>query len=96
MRSPQAIRGGRLGGPSLPAVEEPQVERSEQQNDADVCGQPLPEPMLEEENVHRHHDGHQREGVQGADGWFADDSHLPGARTERISLPEARVTTPAA
>src|SRR5262249_39338853 len=48
-------------------VQEPEVERREDQDDADVRRQPLPGVLPEEQEVHGHHDGDHREPVQQPD-----------------------------
>jgi hypothetical protein len=45
-------------------LHEPPVERCEHQDDSDVHHQPLPEPASEEQNIHAHDDGYQREHVK--------------------------------
>ncbi len=45
------------------ALQEPQVERGEQQNDADVHHQSFPEPVSDEKHVETHDDGHHECGV---------------------------------
>jgi hypothetical protein len=46
------------------SLQEPQIERPEHQDDRDVDKQALPEPMPEEQDVHAHHDHHEREHVK--------------------------------
>jgi len=45
-------------------TQEPEVDRHEHQDDADVGRQPLPDVTSEEENVYRDHDSHHRNHVQ--------------------------------
>ena len=47
----------------LCVMQEPEVERREHQDNANVRRQPLPEMASEEQNVHRDHDtGHRDDG----------------------------------
>jgi len=46
------------------ALQEPQTERQEYQDNSDVYHQPLPEVVPEEQDVHADHDGYQREHVK--------------------------------
>jgi hypothetical protein len=46
------------------SLQEPRIERREHQDNSDVYHQALPEPMPEEQDVHGHHDGYQREHVK--------------------------------
>ena len=48
-------------------LQEPQIERQEDQDNSDVYHQPLPEVVPEEQNVHAYHDGYQREHVKHDD-----------------------------
>jgi hypothetical protein len=51
-----------IGGASRSSsLQEPQIERSEHEDNPDVYHQALPEPMSEEQDVHADHDGYQRE-----------------------------------
>ena len=45
-------------------LQEPKIDRSEYQNDPDVCYQPIPEVVLEEQDVRPNHDEHQREHIK--------------------------------
>src|SRR5215831_6922183 len=45
-------------------LQEPQIERPEHQDNADVHYQPRPELVPEEQDVHTDHDGDQREHVK--------------------------------
>jgi hypothetical protein len=47
-----------------PMVQVPEIERSEYQDDPDVCRQPLPDLVPEYENIHADDDSHHREDVQ--------------------------------
>ncbi len=49
-------------------LQEPQIERREQQDDSDVHHQPLPEPAPEDQDVHADHDRYQREHVKDGGG----------------------------
>jgi hypothetical protein len=75
----QPHQNARLGGPARDLCtelaldgsalrswppEEPEIERREHQDNPDVYRQPLPEVVLEEQDVHAHHDGHHREHVK--------------------------------
>jgi hypothetical protein len=55
-------------------LQKPQIDRREHQDDSDVYYQPLPELVLEEQDVHADHDGYQHEHVK-RDGCLS--SHLP-------------------
>jgi hypothetical protein len=46
------------------ALQEPQTERREDQDNPDVCYQPFPEVVPEEQDVHADHDGYQRKHVK--------------------------------
>jgi hypothetical protein len=45
-------------------VPEPQTERRKHEDDADVCDQPLPEVVPEEQDIHAHHNGYQSKHVE--------------------------------
>jgi len=45
-------------------LHEPEIERREHQDNADVHYQPLPELVPEEQDVHADHDGYQYEHVK--------------------------------
>jgi len=55
-------------------LQKPQIDRPEHQDDSDVYYQPLPELVLEEQDVHADHDGYQHEHAK-RDGCLS--SHLP-------------------
>src|SRR5580698_5977703 len=66
LRRRVSVRGGplwlnvgfvRRGRPGSCALQEPQVERPEHQDNPNVHHQALPEPMPEEQDVHAYHDG---------------------------------------
>jgi len=63
-----ATRGSYLVARFLWAVHEPEVERYEHQDDANVGRQPFPEVVSEEEDVHTDHDACHRDHVQRAGG----------------------------
>src|SRR5262249_45778408 len=46
------------------ALQEPEIERREYQDNSDVYYQPLPEVVPEEQDVHADHDRYQREHVK--------------------------------
>jgi hypothetical protein len=46
------------------ALQEPQVERREHQDDPDIQQQPLQNPVPEEQDIHADHDGYQREHAE--------------------------------
>lgn len=48
-------------------LQEPQVERPKYQDNSDVCYQPRPELVPEEQDVHTDHDGYHREHVKHDD-----------------------------
>ena len=52
------------------ALQEPEIERYEYQDNSDVYDQPLPEVVPEEQDVHADHDGYQREHVKHDGGRF--------------------------
>jgi len=56
------------------SLQEPQIERREQQDNSDVYDQALPEQMPEEQDVRTDHDGYQREHVK-------HDACLPSHRS---------------
>ena len=60
MPHPRQREGRRLSRRSesrSPSLPEPHIERREHKHDPDVCEQPLPEQMSEEQDVHANHDG---------------------------------------
>src|SRR5262245_27958879 len=52
---------------SSSTLQEPQIERSEHQDNSDVHHQPFPEPVLKEQDVHADNHGYQREHVKHDD-----------------------------
>ena len=60
-------------------LQEPQIERPEYQDNSDVYYQPLPEVVLEEQDVHADHDGYQRKHVKHDGCLFAHGFVLPRA-----------------
>lgn len=67
--------------PSLPPKggSEPKIERPEQENDADVRHQPLPEVVPEKEDIHTHYNGYEGKHVQHDRGL---SSHHPILRVD--------------
>src|SRR4029434_10258316 len=68
---------------------EPQIERREHQDNADVHHQPRPELVPEEQDVHADHDAYQREHVKhdgnlSAHLSFSTTCCGSGARAERL------------
>jgi hypothetical protein len=57
-----------MGGASW-TFEEPEVEGGEYQDDADIHHQPFPEPVFEEQEIHRDDNGRQQH-------WIKYDSRL--------------------
>jgi len=72
-------------------VPEPQIERSKHKDDADVCHQPRPEVMPEEQDIHAHHDGDQSKHVK-RDGRVSSHRFILGAggSAERVNTGPAR------
>jgi len=62
VRARMSCRDG-LASRSWP-LQEPQIERREYQDDPDVCHQPRPEVVPEEQDVHADHDSYHREHVK--------------------------------
>jgi hypothetical protein len=58
--------GGRLHSWTL---QEPEIKRSEYEDNSDVYYQPFPELVPEEQDVHADHDGYQREHVKRGSCW---------------------------
>jgi 2-iminobutanoate/2-iminopropanoate deaminase len=58
--------------------QEPEVERHEHQDGADVGRQPFPEVPSEEQNVHPDHESRHRDEVQGADCRLSHRAIVPG------------------
>ncbi len=57
-------------------LQEPEIERREDQDNSDVYYQPLPELVPEEQDVHADHDGYQREHVKH-DGCLSSHRYSP-------------------
>ena len=68
--------GARSAGLRSCALQEPQTERQEYQDNPDVYDQALPELVPEEQDVHADHDGYQREYVKH-DGYLSHCFVLP-------------------
>lgn len=48
-------------------MQEPEVERTEDEDDSDIGRETLPDVASEEQDVHRNYDGCHRDHVKGAD-----------------------------
>lgn len=68
-------------------TDEPEVERSEEQDDPDVGREPLPEVAPEEQDVDPDHDGHHRDHVYGA---RYRPSHAPRVDNGRAGIQRLR------
>ena len=63
---------------------EPQIERRKHKDDADICYQPLPEPVPEEQDIHAHDNGYQSKHVKRDGGVSSHRFHPTFWRFSRL------------